>query len=266
MLQKPYLVKPVRPKKHLGQHFLKETSFAKRLAGAYKFGGKTLEIGPGMGVLTQFLLEKKENLFLVEIDIESVDFLQSEPQFKEVSIFQEDFLRMPLKTKMRLAEKENMGILGNFPYNISSQIFFKVLENRDAVVEVVGMVQKEVGQRIAEGPGTKVYGILSVLLQAFYTIEYLFTVPPGAFNPPPKVDSGVIRLVRKEHYTLNCNEKLFFSVVKVAFNQRRKKLSNALKPLGKFNALHLLDKRAEQLSVEDFIVLTNSYENESTDR
>ncbi|MCR9062945.1 MAG: 16S rRNA (adenine(1518)-N(6)/adenine(1519)-N(6))-dimethyltransferase RsmA [Cytophagales bacterium] len=250
----------VRAKKHLGQHFLKEEGIAKRIVDLLEPSGnyrKVLEIGPGMGILTKFLLSREDvDTYVVELDRESVDYLnENYPQLKD-RIYSEDFLQMWLANKMNLEENEQIGIIGNFPYNISSQIFFKVLQDKNHVNEVVCMLQKEVARRIASGPGSREYGILSVLLQAYYTIDYHFTVPPGAFNPPPKVDSGIIRLVRNENKELDCDERRFVTVVKTAFNQRRKKLSNALKPLGIDFKHPFLDKRAEQLSYHEFIELT----------
>lgn len=246
----------VRAKKHLGQHFLKDTRTAAAIAEALTGHGeypRVLEIGPGMGVLTRFLLEDERfETWVIEIDTESVDYLNEHYPALHGRILEGDFLRW---------RPDVMGspyaIIGNFPYNISSQIFFRVLELRDDVPEVVCMLQKEVAQRIASPPGNKDYGILSVLLQAYYDIEYLFTVAPGLFSPPPKVQSGVIRLKRNSVKTLHCDEKLFFSIVKTAFNQRRKMLRNALKPLGwEIPENEYLDKRAEQLSVSDFEELT----------
>jgi 16S rRNA (adenine1518-N6/adenine1519-N6)-dimethyltransferase len=251
----------VKAKKHLGQHFLKDLDAARRIVNLLKDHqqyDKVLEIGPGMGVLTQYLLESNDyQTFVVEIDRESVDYLQKNFPVLGDRIFSEDFLRMDLYKTLGLHENEKIAIIGNFPYNISSQIFFKVLEDKNFVSEVVCMLQKEVAQRIASGPGNKDYGILSVLLQAFYTIEYDFTVLPDAFIPPPKVNSGVIRLVRNNTVSLSCDEKKFKTVVKAGFNQRRKKLSNALKPLGVTFDHPLLDKRAEQLHYQDFIELTH---------
>lgn len=246
----------VRAKKHLGQHFLKDLNIAQRIVdglsghSGYK---QVLEIGPGMGVLTQFLLPKPEfTTSVIEIDRESVAYLRAHYPGLSERIIEGDFL------KFNPAEyfPEPFAIIGNFPYNISSQIFFRALEIRDRIPEIVCMLQKEVAQRIASPPGNKDYGILSVLLQAFYDIDYLVTVPPGAFNPPPKVQSGVIRLRRNGVSRLDCDEKQFFTVVKTGFNQRRKTLRNALKPLGAFPEHPLLDKRAEQLSVNDFVTLT----------
>jgi len=251
----------VRAKKHLGQHFLKDMSIAQRIVdGLTGHGGytKVLEIGPGMGVLTQYLLEKKEyTTYVIEIDTESVTYLKK--HFEELTprIIEGDFL----KYDTREIFTEPFAIIGNFPYNISSQIFFKALQIRDEIPEIICMLQKEVAQRIASPPGNKTYGILSVLLQAFYDIDYLVSVPPGAFDPPPKVQSGVIRLRRNGTANLGCNEKLFFRVVKTAFNQRRKTLKNALKPIGEFSDHPLLTKRAEQLSVSEFVELTKLAEN-----
>lgn len=246
----------VRAKKHLGQHFLKDLNVSRQIAegltghGAYN---KVLEIGPGMGVLTQFLLKNKSyETHVIEIDTESVAYLQKHYAELTPRIIEGDFLK--LDTPALLGDK--FAIIGNFPYNISSQIFFRALQHRDHIPEIVCMLQKEVAQRIASPPGNKDYGILSVLLQAFYDIDYLITVPPGAFNPPPKVQSGVIRLRRNATMHLRCDEKLFFTVVKTAFNQRRKTLRNALKPLAVLPEHELLDKRAEQLSVAQFEDLT----------
>ncbi len=251
----------VRPKKHLGQHFLKDESLAKDitlLANKSRNFRKILEIGPGMGVLTQFLVERSDlDLYLVELDRESVEFLKNKYPENCQNLFSEDFLKMNLVEKLQLSENESFGIIGNFPYNISSQIFFKVLEIRDCVEEVVCMLQKEVAKRIASKPKNKDYGILSVLLQAFYDIEYNFTVLPDAFNPPPKVDSGVISLKRNRSRELGCEYKKFHLVVKTAFNQRRKTLRNALKPLGVHFESHLLDLRAEALDYTQFVELTN---------
>ena len=247
----------VRAKKHLGQHFLKDLNICQKIAdGLTLHGGynKVLEIGPGMGVLTQFLLKKSDyTTFVVEIDTESVAYLKT--HFPELTprIIEGDFLKYNLNDLLT----ESYGIIGNFPYNISSQIFFKALEFRDRIPEIVCMLQKEVAVRIASPPGNKDYGILSVLLQAFYDIDYLVTVPPGAFDPPPKVQSGVIRLRRNATMRLDCDEKMFFTVVKTAFNQRRKTLRNALRPLGEFAENPLLTKRAEQLGVKEFVELTN---------
>lgn len=251
----------VRAKKHLGQHFLIELSVAEKIVGSVPENGpKTiLEIGPGMGVLTQFLLKKTDlTTHVIEIDSESVNYLKINYPKLEPRIIEGDFLKINLKDYF----SESYAIIGNFPYNISSQILFRVIEHRDQIPIVVGMFQKEVAKRIAEGPGTKVYGILSVLLQAYYDIEYLFTVNEGAFNPPPKVKSGVIRLVRNNTDKLACDEKLFFKVVKAGFNQRRKTLTNSLKGLlgGEKINDEIFRKRPEQLSVAEFVKLTNLVE------
>jgi 16S rRNA (adenine1518-N6/adenine1519-N6)-dimethyltransferase len=256
----------VRPKKHLGQHFLRDLDAAQQivnLQSLHRGYNKVLEIGPGMGVLTQYLLQRTAGgephyqTFVVEIDRESVAYLKEHFPILEDRIFSQDFLQMNLA---ELFGNEPFGIIGNLPYNISSQIFFKVLEHKDLVMEIVCMLQKEVAQRIASPPGKKDYGILSVFLQAYYDIEYSFTVYPDAFIPPPKVDSGVIRLKRNNVEKLDCNEKKFFQVVKAGFNQRRKTLRNALKPVGLNFEHDLLNKRAEQLGVAEFVLLTNLFE------
>jgi 16S rRNA (adenine1518-N6/adenine1519-N6)-dimethyltransferase len=257
-------MKGVRAKKHLGQHFLKDQNIAQKIVESLSGHGNyqnLLEIGPGTGVLSNFLIDKADyKLLFMDVDQESVDFLQVQyPDFKQ-QIIKEDFLRIDLGRYY----KESFGIIGNFPYNISSQIFFKVLEYRNQIPEVVGMIQKEVAERIASKEGNKTYGILSVLLQAFYDVEYLFSVPPHVFNPPPKVTSAVLRLKRNKTQTLNCDEKLFFRVVKQGFNNRRKTLRNALKSFdlsAEIKSLDLLDKRAEQLTVNDFVELTNHIAN-----
>lgn len=246
----------VRAKKHLGQHFLKDMNIARQITegltghGGYK---DVLEIGPGMGVLTKFLLENASfTTHVIEIDTESVAYLQKNFEALTPRIIEGDFLKFDTKTVF----EGKFAVIGNFPYNISSQIFFRALQIRDDIPEIVCMLQKEVAQRIASPPGNKDYGILSVLLQAFYDIDYLVSVPPGAFDPPPKVQSGVIRLRRNSTPALDCDEKLFFRVVKTAFNQRRKTLRNALKPIGELPDHPLLTKRAEQLSVPQFVELT----------
>lgn len=249
----------VRPKKHLGQHFLKNEAIAKDIAEALQPGdyNQVVEIGPGMGVLTQFLLNGDKEVYVVELDTESVSYLKGHFDMRYDHIIEGDFLKLNLQDTF----KENIAVIGNFPYNISSQIVFKVLENRDVIPQMAGMFQKEVAERIVAGPGSKTYGIISVLTAAYYEREYLFTVDKEEFNPPPKVQSGVIRLVRKENYTLPCDEKMFKTVVKTAFNQRRKTLRNALKPLGipeELKESELLSKRAEQLGLEDFIYLTKT--------
>ncbi|MFN3316289.1 MAG: 16S rRNA (adenine(1518)-N(6)/adenine(1519)-N(6))-dimethyltransferase RsmA [Raineya sp.] len=249
----------VKPKKHLGQHFLKDLQIAENIANLIKTNNyhmPVLEIGAGTGVLTQFLL-KKENLpYLIEIDKESIDFLKKNFSVLEQNqrIIEGDFLQLELDKQFN----EKIVIIGNFPYNISSQIFFKVLEYKYLVEQVVCMLQKEVAERLASPAGSKEYGILSVLLQTFYDINYHFTVHEHVFNPPPKVKSGVISLQRNQREKLDCSEKLFFQVVKTAFNQRRKTLKNALSSIlpPSLKEEPILQKRAEQLSVEDFIVLT----------
>jgi len=251
----------VRPKKHLGQHFLKDANIARKITACLDTKFTTIcEIGPGTGILTQSLLER-ENLSeftLIEIDTESVEYLNNHFSDARLRILEADFL----KSNLPALFPNDVALIGNFPYNISSQIFFKVLENRNLIPEVVGMIQKEVAERIAAPPGSKTYGILSVLLQSWYDIEYCFTVNETVFFPPPKVKSAVIRLRRNKTTSLNCDERLFFKVVKAAFGQRRKTLRNALRVL--FGRLefdhHLLSQRAEQLSVSDFVTLTKLFE------
>lgn len=272
----------VRAKKSLGQHFLTDLSVARQIADALIVPDKTaedgsqavpgrtdvLEVGPGMGVLTQYLLQRPElNLKMVEIDRESVDYLLVNFPQVNGSLIEADFLKLRLENFFG----GDFCVIGNFPYNISSQIFFKILDYKDSVPQVVCMIQKEVAERIAEKPGTKTYGILSVLLQAWYDIEYLFTVGEGAFNPPPKVKSAVIRLTRNSRTSLGCDESLFKTVVKTSFNQRRKTLRNSLKPLildkaaregwsveqtEAFVSDPVFSLRPERLGVEDFIALT----------
>lgn len=251
----------VRAKKHLGQHFLNDENIALQIVEALQCGVAhtyTLEIGPGMGVLTKHLVKQianggsLANFYLVEIDRESVAYLNKNfPQLKD-NIISHDFLQLNLDQRFN----GPLAVIGNFPYNISTQILFKVLDFRDLVPLVVGMFQKEVAVRIAASPGNKDYGIISVLLQAFYDIEYLFTVEPHVFIPPPKVKSGVIRLTRNKTVKLKCDEAFFFKVVKTAFNQRRKTLRNALKSLTQNPDLPFLDLRAERLSWQDFETLT----------
>ena len=248
----------VRAKKHLGQHFLTDESVAQRIADTLTLNGykKVLEIGPGMGVLTKYLLEKPIETYVVEIDTESVDYLEKNYLKLHDHIIAKDFLKYNIN---EVFQQEPFAIIGNFPYNISTQIVFKTLEMRNQIPEFSGMFQKEVAERICEKKGSKVYGILSVLTQAFYDAEYLFTVPPNVFNPPPKVDSGVLRLRRKENYSLPCDEKMFFRVVKTAFQQRRKTLRNSLKSFNFSDNLKLdtiFDLRPEQLTVEQFIDIT----------
>jgi 16S rRNA (adenine1518-N6/adenine1519-N6)-dimethyltransferase len=252
----------VRAKKHLGQHFLKDEEIAKKIADSLteKNYENVLEIGPGMGVLTKYLLQKKFKTSVIEIDSESVEYLKANYLNLANNIISKDFLKINLSDYF---QENQVAIIGNFPYNISTQIVFKTLENKQQIPEFSGMFQKEVAQRIASKPGSKVYGILSVLAQAFYTVEYLFTVPPDVFNPPPKVESGVIRLLRKENYTLPVNEKLFYKIVKLGFNQRRKTLRNSLKSFNLSDKLKqdaIFAKRPEQLSVEQFIELTAKIE------
>jgi len=249
----------VRAKKHLGQHFLTDKNIANKIVESLRPGGKytqILEVGPGMGILSDFLLQKTEyETYLVDIDTESYEFLQKKyPQLGK-RLINTDFLEMDFGSIF----SGPLGIIGNFPYNISSQILFKVLDNRQQVVEVVGMFQKEVAERCSAKPGSKEYGILSVFLQAYYQVKYLFTVKAGVFNPPPKVLSAVIRLTRNSVLELDCDEKLFWQVVKAGFNQRRKTLRNALSSLinkEKMGEEPLLELRAERLSVADFVKLT----------
>ena len=255
----------VRPKKALGQHFLTDQGVAQAIVASLHSRGPVLEVGPGTGVLTQYLLQDAGlALKVVEIDTESVRYLLTHYPKLAPALYEADFLKMDLS---RLFTGK-FAIIGNFPYNISSQIFFKVLDYRSQIPEVVGMVQKEVAERLAAGPGSKTYGILSVLLQAWYDIEYLFTVGEGSFLPPPKVKSAVIRLTRNGRDTLDCDEELFKKVVKTTFNQRRKTIRNSLKPVlsalfpagpSAFPAyIPYLDARPEQLSVEEFVELTRA--------
>ena len=248
----------VKAKKHLGQHFLTDENIAKDIADTLTLQGydKVLEIGPGMGVLTKYLLEKPVETYVIEIDTESVEYLQAHYLKLHNRIIPQDFLRYDITKALG---NEPFAIIGNFPYNISTQIVFRTLEMRDRIPEFSGMFQKEVAERICEKKGSKTYGILSVLTQAFYDAEYLFTVPEHVFNPPPKVKSGVLRLRRKENYHLPVDERLFFTVVKTAFNQRRKTLRNSLKTFQLSDNLKedsIFDLRPEQLSTEEFIELT----------
>ena len=251
----------VRAKKYLGQHFLRDQEVARRIASSLELESPTdvLEIGPGMGVLTQYLLtDNNVKLTAVELDGESVKYLNN--HYPELIVIEADFLKMDLSNIF----DGKFCVIGNFPYNISSQIFFKMLENRDRIPCLVGMIQKEVAERMAAKHGNKTYGILTVLMQAFYSIDYLFTVHEHVFDPPPKVKSAVIRLTRNSVHALGCDEKLFKTVVKTAFNQRRKTLRNSLRPLvEKENPMFvdsLFDKRPEQLDVAAFIDLTNRVE------
>ena len=248
----------VKAKKHLGQHFLKDEGIAKDIADTLTLNGydKVLEIGPGMGVLTKYLLDKPVQTWVIEIDTESVDYLNAHYPKLHGKIISRDFLKYNISESLGDAP---FAIIGNFPYNISSQIVFRALELRHRIPEFSGMFQKEVAERICEKQGSKTYGILSVLVQAFYDAEYLFTVPEHVFSPPPKVKSGVLRLIRKENYHLPVDERLFFSVVKAAFNQRRKTLRNSLKTYILTDNLKedsIFDLRPEQLSVAQFIELT----------
>lgn len=252
----------VQAKKHLGQHFLKDESVAKRIADTLSLEGydDILEIGPGMGVLTKYLLEKPVTTYVIEIDTESVHYLNAHYPKLHGHIISKDFLKYNLTESFG---DRQFAIIGNFPYNISTQIVFRTLEMRDRVPEFSGMFQKEVAERICEKKGTKAYGILSVLVQAFYEAEYLFTVDEHVFNPPPKVKSGVLRLKRKEDFSLPCNEIMFFNVVKTAFNQRRKTLRNSLKAFGLSDNLRedtIFDLRPEQLDFTQFIRITQKIE------
>jgi 16S rRNA (adenine1518-N6/adenine1519-N6)-dimethyltransferase len=249
----------VRAKKHLGQHFLLDENVAIKTVEAFglnKSFKHALEIGPGMGVLTKYLIEKEGlEIKVIDIDQESIEYLHSQFDIEEDRIIYGDFLQLNL---MEVFDQESIGIIGNFPYNISSQILFKAYENNNQVLEVVGMFQKEVAERVTSPPGSKAYGILSVLLQSLYDVEYLFTVPPEVFDPPPKVQSAVIRLVRNFDKKIDCDDKKFKMVIKVAFNQRRKTLRNSLKSIldAEKRADKLFDKRPEQLSIEEFVSIT----------
>ncbi len=262
-------MKLVKPKKFLGQHFLKDLQVAKDIADTIDTCPDipVLEVGPGMGVLTQYLIPKKRPLKVVELDFESVAYLKE--NFRELgdNIIEQDFLKMDLSA---LFEGRPFVLTGNYPYNISSQIFFKMLDNKEIIPCCTGMIQKEVAERIAAKPGNKTYGILSVLIQAWYNVEYLFTVHEHVFNPPPKVKSAVIRMTRNDTQDLGCNEKLFKQIVKTTFNQRRKTLRNSISTiLNKENPLSadpIFNKRPEQLSVEEFIELTNRVEKALQDK
>lgn len=253
----------VRPKKFLGQHFLKDLNVAQDIADTVDAcpGLPVLEVGPGMGVLTQFLVKKGRPVKVVELDFESVAYLREAYPELEENIIEDDFLKMNLQ---RTFDGQPFVLTGNYPYNISSQIFFKMLEHKELIPCCTGMIQKEVAERIAASPGSKTYGILSVLIQAWYSVEYLFTVHEHVFNPPPKVKSAVIRMTRNDTRQLGCDERLFKQVVKTTFNQRRKTLRNSIKPiLGKDCPLTqdpLFDRRPEQLSVAEFVGLTNLVE------
>ena len=257
------MAKRVRAKKQLGQHFLTDLSIAKATVDAFNVDGKlknVLDVGAGMCVLTKFITERKDlKLTVIDIDTESIEYLKQEHWINNDQLIEGDFLSIDLKT---IYGDQPFGILGNFPYNISTQILFKALEYKDQCLEVVGMFQKEVAERIASKEGSKVYGITSILLQAFFDIDYLFTVHEDVFDPPPKVKSAVIRLKRNSVKKLPCDEKLFKQLVKVSFNQRRKNMRNSLKQYltDELKAMELFNKRPEQLSVQQFIELTNLIE------
>ncbi len=250
----------VKAKKHLGQHFLTDENIAKKIVDGLVTEGvkNVLEVGPGMGVLTKYLIKKEAKIWLAEIDSESIEYLQNNYEKIIETYFIGDFL----KTDFSFAEGTQVAVIGNFPYNISSQILFKIIDYYELVPEMVGMFQKEVAERTAAVPRTKDYGILSVMVQAYYDVKYLFTVHENVFNPPPKVKSGVIRLLRNPKNGLEGNEVLFKQIVKAGFGQRRKKLSNSLKVIGVPEPLKnhvFMDKRAEELSVADFISFTKEW-------
>lgn len=254
----------VRAKKHLGQHFLTDKNIASKIVESLRPAGRyteVLEVGPGMGILSDFLIQKEEyQVHLIDLDKESYEFLQKKYPSLGQRLINGDFLELNFKDTF----SDKVAVIGNFPYNISSQILFKILENRHQVPEVVGMFQKEVAERCTAGPRTKEYGILSVFIQAYYKVEYLFTVKAGVFNPPPKVLSAVIRLTRNETEKLDCDENMFWKVVKAGFNQRRKTLRNALSSViskDKMGTEPVFDQRAEQLGVTDFVNLTNLLQN-----
>ena len=250
-------MKQLKPKKYLGQHFLKDSNISKKIAESLisKKLNSIIEIGPGMGILTQHLINSSTETFFVEIDKDSIVYLNKVfPEIRNL-VINEDFLKIDLAQF-----KAPIGLIGNFPYNISSQILFKLIENRKKINELVGMFQLEVAKRICAPPGSKTYGILSVLVQAFYSAEFLFSLSPDQFNPPPKVNSGVIRLTKKSNVDIGCDEKLFFKIVKTSFQQRRKTLRNSLKSFNLTNNIKedaIFEKRPEALSVDDFILLTN---------
>jgi 16S rRNA (adenine1518-N6/adenine1519-N6)-dimethyltransferase len=255
----------VRAKKHLGQHFLKDENIAEKIANTLTFQGykNVLEIGPGMGMLTKYLVEKPIEIVAMDLDSESITFLIENYPNENLQILEADFLK---SDGTDIFGDEQYAITGNFPYNISTQIVFKAIENRNQVPEFSGMFQKEVAQRICAKEGNKTYGIISVLTQAFFDAEYLFTVKPEVFNPPPKVDSGVLRLTRKENPELPCDEKLFFKVVKTGFQQRRKTLRNSLKSFNLSDKLKedsIFGQRPEQLTVAQFISLTQKIANDA---
>ena len=264
-----HMMKQVRPKKNLGQHFLTDLTIARRIADTVDACPDipVLEVGPGMGVMTQYLVEKPRPFKVVEIDRESVAYLNEHFPRLRANILGEDFLRMDLQ---KVFEGQQFVLTGNYPYDISSQIFFKMLDNRDLIPCCTGMIQHEVALRMASKPGTKAYGILSVLIQAWYDVEYLFTVEPSVFNPPPKVQSAVIRMTRNKVERLDCDEQLFKRVVKTVFNQRRKMLRVSLRQI--FDSQHpasegffqqdVMTRRPEQLTIQEFVDLTNSVEKE----
>ena len=250
-------MKSVKPKKSLGQHFLIDKEIAKKIVMSLSNPKNVLEIGPGTGILTEFLINKNINLKLVEIDSESVDFLIQELSVNEKIIFNQDFLKLDLKG---LFNQNSFSVIGNFPYNISSQILFKIIENREIISEMIGMFQLEVAERICENEGSKKYGIISVLTQAFYHTKFLFSVSSNLFNPRPKVNSAVIKLIIKRDIKLQCDENLFFKIVKLSFQQRRKTIRNSLKTFNLSKNLRehtIFDNRPEQLSVNKFVQLTN---------
>lgn len=265
---------PVKAKKYLGQHFLKDENIAKKIADTLSLTGyeHVLEIGPGTGVLTKYLLMRNVDLVAMDLDEESIVYLNhsfplEHPKVlknnNKLQVVEADFLKFDLK---QLFGDRQFAITGNFPYNISSQIVFKMLEMREQIPEFSGMFQREVAQRICEKEGNKTYGILSVLTQAFYDAEYLFTVHPQVFEPPPKVQSGVLRLTRKPNFKLDCDENLFFKVVKAAFNQRRKTIRNSLKGFSLSDNLRedaIFDRRPEQLAVQEFVELTKKIQHDS---
>ena len=249
----------VKPKKNIGQHFLKDKNIATKIVDSLSYKGYSnlLEIGPGTGILTNKLIKKNINLKVIEIDEESVEYLKHNLISIKDNIINEDFLKINL---FDLFNGDSYAIIGNFPYNISSQIVFRIIESRDYIPEFCGMFQKEVAERICENFGSKKYGILSVLTKAFFSTEYLFSVPPNVFYPKPKVNSAVVRFVRKKKYRLDCDETSFFNIVKMAFNHRRKTLRNSLKTFNLTDNLRedsIFDLRPEQLSIDNFVKLTN---------
>ncbi len=255
----------VRAKKHLGQHFLKDETVAKKIADTLNLNGytKVLEIGPGTGVLTKYLLEKDIELVAMDLDRDSISYLEANYLNKNLQLLEADFLKYDLSD---VFGENEFAVTGNFPYNISTQIVFKTLENKEKIPEFTGMFQKEVALRICAKEGSKTYGILSVLAQAFYEAEYLFTVPPTVFNPPPKVESGVLRLTRKADFSLACDEKMLYKVVKTAFQQRRKTMRNSLKSFNLSDKLKedtIFGQRPEQLSVAQFVALTLKLEEDA---